>query len=108
MIYEIRTYRLRNGAVPEYLRAVEDGIAIQRRHLGTLVGYYFSEVGPLNEIVHVWAYAGLDDRERRRAALGADPEWQAFLPRIRDLIVSGDNKIMKAAPFSPPPPTGSA
>ena len=105
MIYEIRTYRLANGSVPDYLRAVAEGIAIQKRHLGTLVGYFYSEIGPLNEIVHIWAFAGLDDRERRRAALGADPEWQAFVPRIRDLIVSGDNKIMKAAPFSPVPPT---
>ena len=33
----------------------------------------------------------------------ADPEWIAFLPKIRDLIVSGDNKIMKLARFSPAP-----
>jgi hypothetical protein len=33
------TYRLRNGRIPAYLAAVaEEGIAIQRRHLGTLLG----------------------------------------------------------------------
>lgn len=102
MYYEIRTYRLKNGAVPDYLKAVEEqGIAIQKRHLGTLVGYYFSEIGPVNEIVHIWAYESLDDRQARRAALQADPAWQAFLPRIRDLIVTADNKIMKPAAFSP-------
>ena len=104
MIYEIRTYRLSNGAVPAYLKLVEEeGIAIQRRHLGALVAYFQSEIGPLNEIVHIWAYASLDDREARRTGLMADPEWQAFLPKIRDLIVSGDNKIMKLARFSPAP-----
>jgi len=104
MFYEIRTYQLRNGALPGYLKVVEDeGIAIQKRHLGSLVAYFHSEIGPLNEIVHIWAYVSLDDREARRARLMADPEWIAFLPKIRDLIVSGDNKIMKLARFSSAP-----
>ena len=106
MFYEIRTYRLKNGAIPAYLQVVEDeGIAIQRRHLGELVAYFFSEIGPINEIVHIWAYASLDDRERRRAALMDDPDWRAFLPKIRDLIEVAENKIMKATRFSP---TGGA
>jgi len=100
MFYEIRTYRLKNGALPAYLKVVgEEGIAIQRHHLGRLIGYYSSEIGPINEIVHVWAYTSLDDRQRRRAALAADPRWQAFLPKIRDLIEVAENKIMTAAPF---------
>ncbi|MFO1074428.1 MAG: NIPSNAP family protein [Geminicoccaceae bacterium] len=66
MYIEIRTYRLKNGGIPAYLAAVADGIAIQRRHLGTLVGYYSSEIGPINQIVHIWAFASLDDREARR------------------------------------------
>lgn len=102
MFYEIRTYRLKNGAVPAYLRVVEEeGIAVQKKHLGELVGYFFSEIGPINEIVHIWGFSGLDDREARRNRLMADPDWQAFLPKIRDLIENADNKIMKPAPFSP-------
>ncbi|CAN7366065.1 NIPSNAP family protein [Bosea sp. LjRoot9] len=102
MIYEMRTYRLKTGTVPAYLKLVEDeGIAVQKSHLGTLVGYFFSEIGPLNQIVHVWAYASLDDREARRAALAADPRWQAFLPKIQSLIETMENQILKSAPFSP-------
>lgn len=102
MYYEIRTYRLKNGAIPAYLRVVEEtGIAIQKKHLGTLVGYFFSEIGPINEIVHIWTFGSLDDREKRRARLMADPDWQAFLPQIRDLIEVAENKIMKPAAFSP-------
>lgn len=102
MLYEIRTYRLKNGAIPEYLKVVgEIGITIQKKHLGNLVGYFSSEIGPINEIVHIWGFESLDDRQARRARLGADPEWQAFLPKIRDLIVTADNKIMSPAVFSP-------
>jgi len=102
MVYELRTYRLKTGTVPTYLRLVEDeGISIQKSHLGQLVGYFFSEIGPLNEIVHVWAYADLADRDRRRAALAADPRWQNFLPKIQTLIEVMDNKILRATAFSP-------
>jgi hypothetical protein len=102
VIYEMRTYRMKVGTVPAYLRLVEDeGIAIQRSHLGQLVGYFFSDIGPLNEIVHVWAYADLNDRDARRAKLAADPGWQNFLPKIQALIEGMENKILKPAAFSP-------
>jgi hypothetical protein len=102
VIYEMRTYRMKVGTVPAYLRLVEDeGIAIQRSHLGQLVGYFFSDIGPLNEIVHVWAYADLNDRDARRAKLAADPGWQDFLPKIQALIEVMENKILKPAAFSP-------
>ncbi|MGY5779609.1 NIPSNAP family protein [Rhizobium sp. LEGMi135b] len=102
MFYEIRTYRLKNGTIPQYLKVVEEeGIAIQKAHLGNLVGYFSSEIGVINEIVHIWAYASLDDRAARRGRLAADPKWQAFLPKIRELIEVAENKIMKPAAFSP-------
>lgn len=108
MFHEVRTYRLKNGALPAYLKAVEErGIAIQKKHLGHLVCYLHSEIGPINEIVHIWAFASLDDRQRRRRALADDPEWQAFIPEIVGLIELAENKIMNAAPFSPRPSGGA-
>jgi len=102
MYIEIRTYQLKNGSVPAYLKAVEEsGIAIQQQHLGQLIGYFSSEIGPVNEIVHIWGYSSLDDRQKRRAALAADPNWQAFLPQIAPLIERAENKIMLPAAFSP-------
>ena len=105
MFYEIRTYRLRPGTVQAYLHLVEDeGIAIQKSYLGALVGYFYTEIGSLNEIIHIWAYESLDERERRRAALAADPGWQAFMPKIQELIDTMESRIARAAPFSPLPP----
>lgn len=102
MIYEMRTYRMKIGAVPAYLKLVaEEGIAVQKSHLGQLVGYFSTEIGPLNEVVHVWAYQDLNDREERRARLAADPLWQAFLPKIQALIEVMETKILKPAAFSP-------
>lgn len=102
MIYEMRTYRLKVGATPAYLKLVaEEGIAVQRSHLGHLVGYFSSEIGPLNEIVHVWAYQDLNDRAERRSKLAADPRWQGFLPKLQALIETMESKILVPAEFSP-------
>jgi hypothetical protein len=102
MIYEIRTYRLKTGSVPAYLKHVNDeGIAIQSAHLGHLIGYFFSEIGPLNQIVHIWAYQDLMDREVRRKALMEDARWREFLPKIQPLIEEMESKIMRPAEFSP-------
>jgi hypothetical protein len=88
MYYEIRTYRIKTGALPVYLKLVEEeGIALQKQYLGELVGYFYSEIGPLNQIVHIWAYPSLDEREARRTALAADglagicPENPGFVGR---------------------------
>ncbi|AXY22289.1 MULTISPECIES: NIPSNAP family protein [Komagataeibacter] len=102
MIYEIRTYTLRAGGVAPYLKAVaEEGIAIQQPHLGTLIGYFFSDIGPLNQIVHIWAYQDLNDRTARRARLLQDPAWLAFMPRIQQHIDTMESKIVLPASFSP-------
>ncbi|WP_428030438.1 NIPSNAP family protein [Ancylobacter sp.] len=102
MLYEMRTYRLKTGTVPAYVKLVaEEGIALQKAHLGQLVGYFTSDIGPLNEIVHIWAYASLDDRAARRARLNADPAWLSFLPKIQALIEVMENKILLPTSFSP-------
>jgi NIPSNAP len=79
MYVEERMYRLKIGAVPEYCRN-------------------YTEVGGLNTMVHMWAYDSLDQREKCRAALQADPAWQAYLAKARPLMEAQETRIMKVAP----------
>jgi hypothetical protein len=72
---------------------------VQLKHLPYMAGYYFTEVGTLNMIVHLWAYESLDQRDRCRAAMAADPAWQAYLAKIRPLMETQETRIMKCAPF---------
>jgi hypothetical protein len=103
MIVEERIYTLRPGKAPEYLKAYEqEGLAIQRPILGNLVGYYSTEIGPLNVIVHMWAYEDLADRASRRAQMSADPRWQAYLPKLAPLVERQENRILNPAPFFEP------
>ena len=100
MYVEERMYRLKIGAVAEYCKHYQElGMAVQLKHLPHMVGYYFTEVGGLNMMVHLWAYDSLDQREKCRAALQADPEWQKYLAKARPLMETQETRMMKCAPF---------
>ena len=101
MIVEMREYTLRAGTVTAYLELYErEGLAIQREILGHLVGYYTTEVGPaVNQVVHLWAYESFEDRLERRERLAKDPGWQAYLQKMRPMLVAQCNRLLAPAPF---------
>jgi len=49
----------------------------------------------------MWGYADLNERERKRKELGADPGWQAYIGKVRPLIVRQESQILIPTPFSP-------
>lgn len=79
MIVDQRTYTLQIGKLRDFLALyAAEGLHVQTEHLGAPIGYYTTEVGDVNQVVHLWRYADMADRERRRAALEADPRWLAY------------------------------
>ena len=102
MIVDVRTYTLIPRKTPVYVDLFEKhALPVMKRHGFELMGYYTSQIGALNQVVHLWRYASLADLERKRAARDADPEWASFLARTEGMVLMQDNKIMKPAPFSP-------
>ena len=100
MFVEQRIYTIKPGQVPDYLALYEaEGFAVQTHHLGQPVGYYSSEIGELSQIVHIWRYEDLADRQRRRAALFADPAWKSVVTKLYAMIDRMENKILVPAPF---------
>ena len=102
MIVELRTYTFHPGGVPKFFKLYEEkGRTLQTRILGNLIGYFSTELGMLNQTVHLWGYSSLDDRQKRRAELVAEPQWQAFLAEVMPLLISQDSKVLLPAAFSP-------
>ncbi len=94
MYVEERMYLLHPGKVPEYFKLYEsEGMPTQVKHLPHMVGYYVTEVGIQNMVIHMWAYDDLNQRDKCRAAM------QAYVAKVRPLIVTQDTRIMKPAPF---------
>ena len=69
MIVDHRTYTFHPLKMPAWLELYEnDGLPVQQRHLGQLIGFFVTEIGTLNQVVHIWAFDSLEDRQRRRLA----------------------------------------
>ena len=102
MIFDMRIYTCRPGTVPAQLALYkEHGFAPQTRHLGQPVLYGVTETGPINTYVHVWGYQSAADREQRRAAMQADPDWQVFLKKSAEAgnLIAQENRILTGVSF---------
>ena len=103
MLVEERTYTTHPGKWRDYLALYEaEGLEVQKRILGRMVGYYHTEIGGLNQIVHLWAYEDLNERAARRAALMEDPQFRAYVARMLPLLQSQASRILSPARFFTP------
>lgn len=95
MFVEMRTYTFDPGGMQQYVNLLkEEGVHLVRRHLGEPIAFYTTTIGDLNTLVHLWQYESLEDRERRRTAMSADPDWQAYLLKILPLIRTQTSTIL--------------
>lgn len=102
MIYELRTYQLAVGALPEYLEVARTMILPGVAEYGLKpVGFWYSEIGQLNEVVHLWAYTDLNDRQEKWGKWARDPRRGEVMKRLRGVVLSQSNKILSPTDFSP-------
>ena len=104
MLFDVRIYTCRPGTIKKQMALYEKmGKGPQTRHLGQPFAYLLTETGNPNQYIHIWQYENAADREKRRAAMMADPEWQAFLEESSKLgaLESQQNQLMIPASFFP-------
>lgn len=102
MYIEERDYRIKPGYIAQFVELYEKyGLHLQKKYLGTFIGYFISEIGELNHVVALWAYESLDHRNMAREKMLADSEWQSYLKRVVDLIDTQHSRILKPVSFSP-------
>ncbi len=101
MILDHRTYTCHPGKLNTFLALYQEmGLPIQLRTLENMVGWYTSmDIGPLNQVVHMWAFKDLADRAERRAKMAADPGWAVYLNEATPFLASMENKILSPTSF---------
>lgn len=110
MIYEMRTYTLRPGAQALVARTAGDvARRIRGDEHGRLEGYWSTEIGPLNQVVHLWSYESFDERARLRAVLASNDDWTGeYLPLIRPHLLRQEVRLMRAiSPVGAPGTSGN-
>src|ERR1700760_4251834 len=98
MIYELRTYTVKPGTVGDMVKAASTvSRDVRGDNYGKLEGYWSTEIGPLNQVMHLWSYKDYDERTRLRAELSKNARWTAeYLPLIRPLLMRQDIRLMNA------------
>lgn len=95
MIVEYRAYTLNTGTVPLFLKLFEEkGVIIQKRILGNFIGMFRQDFGNPNQVIHLWGYSDLLDRERRRTECASDPDFKAYVKEARDFIAEQEVRLL--------------
>ena len=110
MINELRIYTLKAGSAAEV--AKNSGTvarAIRGDNYGKLEAYWITEIGPLNQVVHLWTYDSLNDRARLRGELQKNKRWtEEYLPLIRPYLVRQDIRLLNPViPLRAPTTSGN-
>ena len=105
MIYDFREYTLFPGATADYMAAVKEvALPIRQKYGVKLAGWYYSDVGELNKVVHIWGFQDHSHMKEAKAQVAADPDWSGkYLPRVRGLIQSQKTYLMLSPDFAPVP-----
>jgi hypothetical protein len=105
MIYELRTYTVKPGTLGDMVKAASTvSRDIRGNDYGKLEGYWSSEIGPLNQVMHLWSYSDFAERARLRAELAKNPRWTSeYTPLIYPLLMRQDVRLLNAikAPVAP-------
>ena len=102
MLLDVRTYTCRPGTIKKHLEIYEKyGKAPQTKHLGHPLAYMVTETGNPNQYIHIWVYENAGDREAKRAAMWADPDWLTYTKHSREFggLVEQHNILMKPVDF---------
>ena len=107
MIYELRTYTTKPGqAMVHVNNSGSLGREIRGDDYGKLVGHWVTEIGPLNQSMHMWEYNDLNERAEKRAALAKLDRWQnEYRPANGGVIIRQDIRLMNAV-IGPKAPEG--
>ena len=98
MIYELRTYTVRPGTIGDMVKAASTvSRDIRGDRFGKLEGYWWSEIGPLNQVMHMWSYGDFNERASLRAELAKNSRWtNEYIPLIRPLLVRQEVRLLNA------------
>ena len=84
-IVDVRIYTIRPRGVAEFLRLYEElALPVAVKHWAPPVAFYVSEVGPLNQVNHLWEFDSLAEMERCRAAIGGDSDFRNTWTRLTE------------------------
>ncbi|PAV22047.1 NIPSNAP-domain-containing [Pyrrhoderma noxium] len=99
-IFELRSYQLKPGSLLEWENTWRRGIEA-RRKLVAPVGAWFSRLGRLHQVHHLWQYPDFETRSEIREKAWQVDGWSDTVHKTSQLAKFMDSTILVPLPFSP-------
>ena len=96
-LYEIRTYTMQPGVAQQVVARWAERIE-GRVKFSPLAAAGHTELGPLNQWIHIWAYKDVAERFRVRDEARTGGAWP---PATRGMFIKQENMFVVPASFSP-------
>lgn len=98
MLYDFRTYTCKpGGGAAEFVKRFNEHYEVRAAYskLGAL---FTTEVGPLNQVIHIWPYKDPVhmDQVRQESAKDTSGRWP---PKGDDVLVNMETELVMSAPF---------
>ncbi|GAA5810050.1 hypothetical protein MFLAVUS_003468 [Mucor flavus] len=99
-IFELRKYNLKPGRLLEWEMNWRKGLEC-RRQFCEPVGAWFTQLGELNTVYHMWTYPDLQTRKTTREDAWNTEGWAETVYKTVRLVDNMNSFILKPLPFSP-------
>lgn len=99
-IYEIRSYTLKPGTMIEWGNNWARAINFRRNNNEAFAGF-FSQMGRLYNVHHIWCYKNLQSRKETRESAWRSPGWDECVAYTVPLIQQMQSRLLLPTSFSP-------
>ncbi|KAJ1020273.1 hypothetical protein NDA18_005870 [Ustilago nuda] len=99
-LYELRTYHLKPGHLLEWEQHWRRGLEARRQFVEP-IGAWFTQIGGLHTVFHIWEYPSLEERKKTRDMAWKVETWNDTVSQTVKLIDKMHAQIMRPLPFSP-------
>jgi len=106
-VFELRTYDILPGFYGPFLSLTKEKIGM-RFAASPALGYWTTELGGLNQVVHIWPYESISQRARVRADLGKNATWKAeYMDLMLPMLRKQSNSLLEGHLVAEPPKSAS-
>lgn len=99
-LFELRSYSLKPGKLLDWEVAWRRGLEARRTHVQP-VGAWFSQVGRLHQVHHIWQYESLEQRKAIREEAWKVGGWSETVIKTSEMVDHQDATILLPLDFSP-------
>lgn len=92
-VYELRIYDTLPGAAPQFVKEMTESLP-DREKYSELTAWWLPVTGAQDQVLHLWKYRDLAERQEVRGATRKDVGFAAYLEQIRPLLTVMRSTIM--------------